>query len=102
RKSLDDVKLIGVWITITINPGSFVEAHDVDDKSVALPVADRMASPGWSQLVSFGMRPPIHIDVAPDVSPTFIDDENTLLLRELNELERKWRCHRARSAGREA
>src|SRR2546422_11662078 len=40
--------------------------------------------------------------IAPDVSATFVDDENTLLLGKLNELERKWRCHRARSAGREA
>src|SRR5262245_45443690 len=95
------MELIGVWITITVDPGSFIEAHDVDHKAVTVPVPDRMASPGWSQLISLRMRPPIHIDVAPDVCATFVNDENTLLLRQLNELEWKWRCHRAGSAGRE-
>src|SRR6266571_137895 len=85
-------------ITIAIDPGSFVESHHVDHESVTFPVSEGMACPGRIELVSFRMRPSIHIDVAPDVCAAFVYDQNALLLRQLNELEGKRCCHRPRPA----
>src|SRR5437867_818133 len=79
-------------ITIAIDPRSFIESHDVDHKGVTFPVP----CPGWSELVSFRVRPSIHVDVAPDVCAAFVYDQNALLLRQLNELERKRCSHRPR------
>src|SRR2546426_10665701 len=86
-------------ITIAIDPGSFVESHHVDHESVTFPVSEGMACPGRIELVSFRMRPSIHIDVAPDVCAAFVYDQNALLLRQLNGMEWKRRCHRPRPPG---
>src|SRR5205823_14430561 len=98
RKAFDDMKLVGMWITIAIDPGSFIESHHVDHKSIALPMTNRMAGPRRGQLISLGMRTPVHIDIAPDVCAAFIDDQDSFFFRKLNELKRKGRCHGTRSA----
>src|SRR5262247_338473 len=59
-----------------------------------------MAGPRWSELVSLWVSTSIHVDIAPDVRTTFIKNNDPLLLRQLNKLERKRCCHGARSAGR--
>src|SRR5207253_6481866 len=46
RKAFDHMKLFRMWITVAIDPGSFIESHHVDHKSIALPMTDRMAGPG--------------------------------------------------------
>src|SRR5262245_56065286 len=41
----------------------------------------------------------VHEDLAPNVGAAFIDDEDTFLFRQLNDLCRKWSRHRAGPAG---
>src|SRR5213078_562110 len=53
------------------------------------------------ELVSLGMRPPVHVDLAPDVRGAFEDHDDPLLLRKLDDLHRIRRRHQARTAGRE-
>ena len=60
-----------------------------------------MTQVGRVELVSLGMRPPVHVDLAPDVRGAFEDHDDPLLLRKLDDLHRIRRRHQARTAGRE-
>src|SRR5216683_4600655 len=53
------------------------------------------------ELVSLGMRPPVHVDLAPDMRGAFEDHDNPLLLRKLDDLHWIRRRHQARTARRE-
>src|SRR5438874_13807510 len=88
--------------SVVIQPCVLVEADDVDDKRVVIPVADSVTEIGGVQRVTLRMRTAVHVDLAPDVRRAFEDHEDALVLRLLDDLHRIRRSHQPRTAWREA
>src|SRR6478609_7243640 len=62
RIALDDMQLLGVRRSTSIEPELVVEADGVDDERVALPPADGMPQPRWNEALR--MFTAIHVDDA--------------------------------------
>src|SRR5262245_42367142 len=85
-----------------VHPRLFVEAHDIDNKRVAFPMTHRVTEVSRVELVALGMRPAVHVDLAPDMRGALEDHDDALLLGKLDDLHRIRRRHHAWSAGRKA
>src|SRR5262245_28770701 len=88
-------------MTVVIEPRLLVESDDVDDQRVPFPVTDRVSEVGWIERIALRMRPPVHVDLAPDVRRALEDHDDALLLGQLNDLHRIWCRHQARTTRRQ-
>ena len=70
-----------------IHPGPLIESDGVDDERIAFPVADRVPHVGRVPVVARRMRPSVHEDFAPAARTTSGQDEDTLQLRLIDDLE---------------
>src|SRR5947207_7593908 len=89
--SLDNMQGVAMEIAGSIKPGIWGEAGDINDKCVALPMADRVA-----HVCVGGIRRDI-VEMDGPLSICEFEDHHDLV-RALNDLERVWQIHRARDA----
>ena len=85
-----------------VDPRLLIEADDVDDERVAVPVADGVTEIRRIQRVAVGMRPSIHVDLTPDMGGSLEHHDDALLFGDLDDFHRVRSGHQARAAGRQA
>src|SRR5690606_1881318 len=98
REALHRMQLLGVRQAAPIEPEPFVEAGAVDDERVAFPPADRVAVIARREVI--GVRTPVHVDRAERVRTADIEDVDSLLLGQIDELDAVRRQELPRGAGR--
>src|ERR1043166_9424083 len=93
RQLLDDVHVVAVEPAGPVNPALVVEADDVDDHRVALPLADGIAVPGGVLRLDGIVRTAVDGDDAELVAARVEEDE---LGRRLDDLARRTHARHAR------
>src|SRR5262249_6384506 len=103
RKLLRNVHLSRVRMAVVIQPGSLVEANDINDQRVALPTPYGVPQPSLTfNRFRLRMLPAIHINLTPDVCTTLEDHDDALEFRLLNNLHRVRSRVQAGTTGRQA
>src|SRR5579864_3423925 len=87
--------LLAARIAGKIGPDFVIEADGLDDESVSLPPAYRIAQPAGVRIL--GKRPPVRPDGAPDVE--FLE-EHEYAARDLHDLKRIGKYQQLRRAAR--
>src|ERR1700733_8842218 len=85
-EALNHVQLIAMRMADAIEPGFFVEANRVDDKSIPIPMTDRIAHIRQTDVIAIRMLARIDKNVAYSVVILIKDKD---LFRSLYDLQRK-------------
>src|SRR5262245_37330069 len=99
--SFYDVEKIRVRMSPKVEPRSFIETDGIYDEGIAFPTPGGVAQPSFAiDGVVRGMGTSVHKYFTPDMCAAFVDDEDTFLFGQLNDLRRERSTHRSRTARR--
>src|SRR5262249_5531544 len=80
----------------------FVVTGTVDNERVAFPMSDRVSQISLAvDLIETRMRTTVHIDLTPNVRSAFVDHDDAILFRKLDDLHRERSRHETRPARRQ-
>src|SRR5215813_13606323 len=87
RDFFHDMEKIRVRMSPEIEPRSFIETDGINDERIAFPSADGVAHPCLAiDGVVWGMGASVHKNFTPDMRAALVDDEDTFLFGQLNNL----------------